>query len=489
MAVLQIDDERFTHLIDGLLSKLRDIVGPDGVLYSQEDLHVYECDGQTLFKHVPDAIVFPTTTEQVSALVKLCAAEKVPYVARGSGTSLSGGSVAARGGLIICFSRMNKIIDVDLKNQTVVVEPGVITNWVTDAVTAHGYYFPPDPSSQPTSTIGGNIGHNSGGAHCLKYGVISNYVQGLEVVLPNGEIIETGGKFQDAPGYDLTGLFIGSEGTLGIVTKATLRIIRKPQSAKTVMATFDKVSDASNAVSQIIASGIIPGAIEFMDKLAIQAVESSIHAAGFPRDTETLLLIEPDGQKESVEVLAEQVVKFCQANNAKEVKFAQAEPERKRWWTGRKGAFGAMGRLSPNYIVLDGTIPRSQLPKMLTLIAEISRKYSIGIANVFHAGDGNLHPLVLYDARKAGEDERAMQAAMEILKAGAEMGGTITGEHGVGLEKRKAMHYIFTPLELSLLRNVKHTFDPNELCNPDKIFPPDETPTHTQNGGGLKVVA
>jgi glycolate oxidase len=305
--------------------------------------------------------------------------------------------------------------------------------------------------------------------------VISNHVLGLEVVLPNGEVIQVGGKIQDVPGYDLSGLFVGSEGTLGIVTKATLRIIRKPQAAKTVMAIFDNVTDASNTVSQIIASGIIPGAVEFMDRLAIQAVESSIHAAGFPSDTEALLLIEPDGLKESVEVLLERVVKICHANKAKEVKFAQTEQERKRWWTGRKGAFGAMGRLTPNYIVLDGTIPRSQLPKMLALIGEISRKYSIRIANVFHAGDGNLHPLVLYDARNLGEDEKAMQAAMEILRAGAEMGGTITGEHGVGLEKRSAMHFIFTQLEMSLLKKVKKIFDPDGLCNPDKIFPVEET--------------
>jgi glycolate oxidase len=457
-----------------VLKELRDIVGSDSVLSSWEDLLVYECDGQTLFKHVPDAVVFPTSTEQVSALVRLCVRRKIPYVARGSGTSLSGGAIASRGGIVIALSRMNKIIDVDVKNQVVTVQPGVITNWVTDAVTGLGYYFAPDPSSQPTSTIGGNIGHNSGGAHCLKYGVISNHVLGLEVVLPNGEIIQTGGKNQDIPGYDLTGLFVGAEGTLGIVTKAILRVIRKPQAAKTVMAIFDNISDASNSVSQIIASGIIPGAVEFMDRLAVQAVESSIHAAGFPRDAEALLLIEPDGLKESVETLVERVLKICHANNAKEVKFAQSEQERKRWWTGRKGAFGATGRLSPNYIVLDGTIPRSQLPKMLALIGEISRKHSIGIANVFHAGDGNLHPLVLYDSRKAGDDEKAMRAAMEILKAGAEMGGTITGEHGVGLEKRPAMHFIFTPTEISLLRNVKQVFDSDGLCNPDKIFPVEE---------------
>jgi glycolate oxidase len=369
---------------------------------------------------------------------------------------------------------MNRVIEVDVKNQVVTVEPGVVTNWVTDAVTGLGYYFAPDPSSQPTSTIGGNIGHNSGGAHCLKYGVVSNHVLGLEVVLPNGEIIQTGGKTQDVPGYDLTGLFVGAEGTLGIVTKAILRVIRKPETAKTVMAIFNNVSDASNSVSQIIASGIIPGAVEFMDRLAIKAVESSIHAAGFPQDTEALLLIEPDGLKESVETLVERVLKICHANNAKAVKFAQTEQERKRWWTGRKGAFGAAGRLSPNYIVLDGTIPRSQLPKMLALIEEISRKHSIGIANVFHAGDGNLHPLVLYDARKVGDGEKAMRAAMEILKAGTEMGGTITGEHGVGLEKRPAMHFIFTATEISVLRNVKQAFDPEGLCNPDKIFPVEE---------------
>ena len=453
------------------LNELRGIVGADGVLFGREDMLVYQGDGQLLFTHVPDAVAFPTTTQQVSAIVRLCARKKISFVARGSGTSLSGGAVAARGGIVICLSRMNRIVEVDVKNQLVVVEPGVITNWVTDSVSGQGYYFAPDPSSQPVSTIGGNIGHNSGGAHCLKYGVITNHVLGLEVVLPNGEIIQTGGEMQDPPGYDLTGLFVGSEGTLGIVTKAILRIIRKQQSAKTVMAIFESVADASSTVSEIIASGIIPGAMEFMDSLAVQAVESSIHAAGFPREAHALLLIEPDGLKESVDPLVERIVKICKTNKAKDVRLAQTEQERKRWWTGRKGAFGAMGRLSPNYLVLDGTIPRSQLPRMLSLIEEISRKYTIGIANVFHAGDGNLHPLILYDARKPGQGEKAMEAAMDLLRAVAEMGGTITGEHGVGLEKRPAMRFIFTPVEISLLKSVKAIFDADGLCNPEKIFP------------------
>lgn len=454
-----------------VLNELKTIVGADRVLFGHEDMLVYECDGQTVFKHMPDAVVFPRSTEQVSGIVKLCARQKIPFVARGSGTSLSGGSVAARGGVTICLSRMNRILEVDVRNQVVVVEAGVINNWVTEAVSGVGYYFAPDPSSQPVSTIGGNIGHNSGGAHCLKYGVITNHVLGLEVVLPSGEIVQTGGKTQDVPGYDLTGLIVGSEGTLGIVTKAILRIIRKPQAAKTVMAVFESVADASNSVSEIIANGIVPGAVEFMDNLAIRAVESSVHAAGFPRDAQALLLIEPDGLRESLDPLADRIVKMCHGNKAREVRFAQSEQERRRWWNGRKQAFGAMGKLSPNYLVLDGTIPRSQLPRMLALIGEIGQKYSIRIANVFHAGDGNLHPLVLYDARRPGEIEKAMQAAMEILRAGAEIGGTITGEHGVGLEKRETMRFIFTPLDLSLLRSVKAIFDPDGLCNPDKIFP------------------
>jgi glycolate oxidase len=369
---------------------------------------------------------------------------------------------------------MNRIIEVDVRNQVVVVEPGVINNWVTDAVSGEGYYFAPDPSSQPVSTIGGNIGHNAGGAHCLKYGVITNHVLGLEIVLPSGEIIETGGKIQDAPGYDLTGLIVGSEGTLGIVTKAILRIIRRPQAAKTIIAHFDSVADASNTVSEIIANGIVPGAVEFMDNLAIHAVESSVHAAGFPQDAQALLLIEPDGLRESLDPLADKIVKICHANNAKDIRFAQTEQERRKWWNARKQAFGAMGRLSPNHVVLDTTIPRSQLPRMLALIGEIGQKYSIRIANVFHAGDGNMHPLVLYDARKPGEINKAMQAAMEILRAGAQLGGTITGEHGVGLEKRQAMRFNFTPSDLSVLRCVKAIFDPDRLCNPEKIFPSDE---------------
>jgi len=342
---------------------------------------------------------------------------------------------------------------------------------VTDAVSKYGYFFAPDPSSQPASTIGGNIGHNSGGAHCLKYGVITNHVLGLEVVLPSGEVIQTGGRTQDNPGYDLTGLIVGSEGTLGIVTKAILRVTRRPQAAKTVMAAFESVPDASNTVSEVIASGIVPGAVEFMDNLAIRAIESSIHAAGFPQDAVALLLIEPDGLRESVESVADRIVSICRENSAREVRFAASAQERTKWWSGRKNAFGAMGRLSPNYLVLDGTVPRSQLPQALARIGEIGSKYSLRIANVFHAGDGNLHPLVLYDARKPGDTDRAMQAGMEILRAGVEMGGTITGEHGVGLEKRGSMRFILTPTELSMLRGVKSVFDPLGLCNPDKIFP------------------
>ena len=432
---------------------------------------VYECDGQTVFKHLPEAVVFPRSTEQVSQVVKLCSQENIPFLARGSGTGLSGGAVAARGGVILCLSRMNRIIEVDASNQTVLVEAGVINNWVTDAVSKYGYFFAPDPSSQPASTIGGNIGHNSGGAHCLKYGVITNHVLGLEVVLPSGEVIQTGGRTQDNPGYDLTGLIVGSEGTLGIVTKAILRVTRRPQAAKTVMAAFESVPDASNTVSEVIASGIVPGAVEFMDNLAIRAIESSIHAAGFPQDAVALLLIEPDGLRESVESVADRIVSICRENSAREVRFAASAQERTKWWSGRKNAFGAMGRLSPNYLVLDGTVPRSQLPQALARIGEIGNKYSLRIANVFHAGDGNLHPLVLYDARKPGDTDRAMQAGMEILRAGVEMGGTITGEHGVGLEKRGSMRFILTPTELSMLRGVKSVFDPLGLCNPDKIFP------------------
>lgn len=458
------------------LKELKGIVGADGVLSSYEDMLVYECDGQTLFKHLPEAVVFPRSTEHVSRIVKLCVKHGIPFLPRGSGTGLSGGSVAARGGVVICLSRMNRILEVDVRNRVVVAEAGAVNNWITEAVSNEGYYFAPDPSSQPVSTLGGNIAHNAGGAHCLKYGVITNHVLGLEVVLPTGEIIQTGGRTQDIPGYDLTGLIVGSEGTLGIVTKATLRVIRKPQAAKTLMAVFESVADASNAVSEIIANGIIPGAIEFMDNLSIQAVESSIHAAGFPRDAQALLLIEPDGLMESVVPLADRIVEICRRNKAREVTFAQDEKERRKWWTGRKQAFGAIGRLSPNYIVLDGTIPRSKLPIILQLICEIGKKHSIRIANVFHAGDGNLHPLILYDARKPGEVENATQVAMEVLKAAAEAGGTVTGEHGVGLEKRETMRFIFTPADLSLLRNVKAIFDPYGLCNPEKIFPIDQAP-------------
>lgn len=457
-------------LTPALIDALRQIVGPGNVIEAPEDKLVYECDGLTMFKAIPDIVVFPTSTPQVADIVRLAHRERIPFVARGGGTGLSGGALAVEGGIMIALTKLNKILEIDLENQRAVVQPGVVNLWITQAVAGQGYYYAPDPSSQQACTIGGNVAENSGGPHTLKYGVTTNHILGLEIVLPDGRIIETGGPAEDYPGYDLTGLMVGSEGTLGIVTKVVVRLMRKTEAVKTLMAVFESMDDASNAVSDVIGQGIIPAAIEMMDQLALEAVEAYIHA-GYPTDAGGVLLIELDGLRDGMDEMADQVTEIARKHNAREVRVAQDERERELLWLGRKRAFGAMGRISPSYYVQDGVIPRTRLPEVLRRIRDIAARYRIRIANVFHAGDGNLHPLLLFDERDAEQRERVLKASEEVLRVCAEVGGSLSGEHGIGIEKREDMPLVFTEADLAAMLKVRQAFNPENLCNPGKIFP------------------
>lgn len=446
--------------------------GPRSILYKKADLLAYDCDGFTIHKHLPKAVVFPKNTEEVSKLVKYCSDYGLPFLARGAGTGLSGGAIPINGEVIISMVRMKKLISVDLENRRAVVEPGFVNLKLTNSISDRGYYYAPDPSSQYCCTIGGNVAENAGGAHCLKYGVTTNHILGLEVVLPNGEIIEIGRNgVMDEPGYDLLGLLTGSEGTLGIVTKITVRILKNPEGKQTVLAYFDKVEDGSQAVSDIISAGIVPAALEMMDKTAIEAVEAAAFPVGHPKDIEAVLLIEVDGIAAGIEEQINQILEVCKKSNVREVRAARDEEERGRWWANRKTGFGAMGAISPDYLVQDGVIPRSKLPEVLRKIAQISEESGLRIANIFHAGDGNLHPLVLFDARKSGEIERALAAGSLCLKACAEVGGTITGEHGVGIEKREEMRFVFKEEEIIAQTNIREVFNPDNLLNAGKLFP------------------
>lgn len=430
----------------------------------------YECDGYTVHKHPPRAVVFPSCTEEVAAVVKCLYEKKIPFIPRGAGTGLSGGAIPLGGEVIISLVKMKRLLHVDYENRLAVVEPGFVNLKLTNSVASKGYYYAPDPSSQYTCTIGGNVGENAGGAHCLKYGVTTNHVLGLEVVLANGDIAEIGGV-PDAPGYDLMGLLIGSEGTLGIVTKITVRILKNPEGKKTVLAYFDSVEEASQAVSDIVAAGIMPAALEMMDKIAIEGVEAGNYPVGHPKEAEAVLLIEVDGIAAGIDAQIEKIVSVCESRRVSAVKVAASEEERARWWANRKTAFPAMGSISPDYLVQDGVIPRSRLPEVLENIAQISARSGLRIANVFHAGDGNLHPLILFDARKPGETELAVRVGSEVLKVCADVGGSITGEHGVGIEKKEEMRFVFTDEELEAQLAIRDVFNPNNLLNPDKLFP------------------
>jgi glycolate oxidase len=451
------------------LDELRDILGPSGLISSPEETRTYECDGLTNFRVMPLAVVLPTSTEQVQAVIRICHRERIPFVARGSGTGLSGGALPVNNGIVISLARMNRILEVDLANHRIVVEPGVINLNVTARVAPSGYFYAPDPSSQSVCSIGGNVAENAGGAHCLKYGFTTTHVLALEVVLPDGTLAHFGSKTLDAPGYDLAGVFVGSEGTLGVATKITLRIMKRPECVQTLLAAFNSTNEAGAAVSGIIAAGMLPAAMEMMDNLAIQAAEAAVHA-NYP-NCGGLLLVEMDGPVAEVDTLIAQVSAICRENGATEIRVAQTEEERAVVWKGRKAAFASVGRISPNYIVQDGVIPRTALPKILDEIERLGKASGLRVANVFHAGDGNLHPLVMYDRRIEGQEHAAEKLSERILELCIERGGSITGEHGVGEEKKHMMGKMFAEPDLATMQRLRCSFDPLALANPTKVFP------------------
>jgi len=451
-----------------ILDEFRAVVG-EGLITEPSQLHTYECDGLTNLRVLPKAVLLPSSTAEVQAILRICHKEKVPFVARGAGTGLSGGALPVQEGIVISLARMNHILEVDLENARVVVEPGVINTDVTARVAPRGYFYAPDPSSQSVCSIGGNVAENSGGAHCLKYGFTATHVLGLEVALPDGSLVHLGSRTLDRPGYDLTGVFVGSEGTLGIATKIVLRVVKKPEVIQTLLAAFNSTHEAGAAVSGIIAAGVLPAAIEMMDNLAIQASEAAVHP-GYP-NCGGLLLVELDGCLAEVEHLMAEVSEICKRCGSWEIRVAQSEAERAVVWKGRKAAFAAMGRISPSYIVQDGVIPRTALPKVMDAIQSMSAAAGLRVANVFHAGDGNLHPLVLYDGKIPGQEERAFELSVNILRLCVECGGSITGEHGVGEEKKMMMSEMFAEPDLETMQLVRCAFDPQQLSNPGKVFP------------------
>ena len=453
----------------GLVQELEKLLGEASVLHKPEDLLLYEYDG-SVEKGRPSVVVFPTTTEEVSRVVKLAAKYNAPIVGRGAGTGLSGGALARTGGVMLVFARMNRIVEIDAENQRAIVQPGVVNFELTRSVEPHGLYFAPDPSSWKSCTIGGNVAENAGGPHTLAYGVTTNHVTALELVLPDGEIVRVGSKHGDAPGYDLTGLFVGSEGTLALVTEITVKLSRRPEAVKTLLAIFDSVDDAAESVVDITARAIIPAACEMLDGWTLRVVEDYIHA-GFPMDSAAVLLIEVEGLTEAAAAQAAAVTEVCNVHHAREVRVARDNAERELLWKGRKNAFGALGRLAPSNYVLDGVIPRSKLPQTLRRIQQIGTQFGFQIGNIFHAGDGNLHPIVLYDPRDAAQFERAMQASTEIIRYCLEVGGALTGEHGVGMEKSELMPLLFSDADFDLMRRVHDAFNPDCSLNPGKIFP------------------
>jgi glycolate oxidase len=453
-----------------LTSRLRAELGAAKVIDDRQELRTYECDGLAHYKVVPGLVVLAETTADVAAVVRACNEARVPFVARGSGTGLSGGALPHADGVLVVTSRMRKILDIDRDGQRAVVEPGVINLHVTRAAAPTGYYYAPDPSSQQVCSIGGNVAENSGGAHCLKYGFTTNHVLGVEFVEPSGEVVEIGGKAPDPPGYDLLGTIVGSEGTLGIATRVTVRLTRAPESVQTLLAGFDGTDAAGQAVSAIIAAGVIPAAVEMMDALAIEAAEAAVHC-GYPDGAGAVLVVELDGPASEVDAQFAQVRGLCEKAGAFEIRIAADDAERALFWKGRKSAFAAVGRISPDYIVQDGVIPRTALPEVLRAIADLSAESGVRVANVFHAGDGNLHPLVLFDDAVPGQAERAEEVSGAILDLCLEHGGSITGEHGVGSDKAKHMPRMFSAADLDTMQLVRCAFDPDGLSNPGKVFP------------------
>ena len=451
-----------------LIAVFTDLLGPDAVVSEPSEILVYECDASTMRRALPRAVVYPQGTEQVASVVRECARRGLPFLARGAGTGLSGGAVALDRGVVIALNRMNRILEIDLPNGRATVEPGVANSAVTRAVAADGYYYAPDPSSQAVCTIGGNVAHNSGGPHTLKYGVTVNHVLGLQMVTTEGSIVEIGGE--ERPGYDLLGLIVGSEGTFGIVTRITLRLLRRPGAVRTLLAAFGSIPDAARAVSEIVAAGIVPAALEMMDAVVVEALRAAF-GLSYPPGARALLLAEADGPAAGIDAEAARIENVCRASGALEVHVARDAQERTKVWTARKKCFGALGRLAPNYYTQDGVIPRTKLVEMLARVQETGERHGLTIANVFHAGDGNLHPCILFDDKEPGARERVLAAGEEILRTCVGPGGSLTGEHGIGMEKRERMPLMFTEADLAVMRTLRAVFDPAGLCNPGKIFP------------------
>jgi glycolate oxidase len=460
--------------ISQLLADVTSVVGPENVLSHRDELLVYECDGYVIDKRVPDIVVFPTTTEHVAEVVKLCNRYGVPFVPRGAGTSLAGGTLAVGGGVMICLTRMKRIIEINTRDRYAIVEPGVVNVWLTRALSGSGFHYAPDPSSQTACTIGGNVATNSGGPHTLKYGVTVNFVRGVELVLPDGNVIETGGLTEDNPGYDLTGVIVGHEGTFGVVTRITVGLTRDPEAGRTLLGVFESVDAATETVSGIIAAGIVPAALEMLDNLMIQAVEQAF-SFGFPTDAGAVLIIEVDGLDAGLDQEAQAIERIIGAHSGSVQKSiawrSRTESDYVAIWKSRKSAFGAIGRLSPTFCTQDGVVPRTKLPHILRHITSVGARFGLRIANVFHAGDGNIHPILLFDERDPDQVSRVLLASHEILDECIALGGSVTGEHGIGVEKMEFMPRLFSPQDLATMIALRETFDPRGICSPEKMLP------------------
>jgi len=454
-----------------IIKKLESAIGKDGVVRRKEELLTYECDGLASYRQRPKIAVLPRTTEEVAAALKICHDNDIPWVARGAGTGLSGGALPVENCVLVVTARMKQVLDVDIANHRITVQPGIINNWVTQTVSGSGFYYAPDPSSQIICSIGGNVAENSGGVHCLKYGVTTNHVLGLKVVTATGEIIEIGGKVPEMPGYDLTGVFVGSEGTLGIATEVTLRILKRPETISVILADFPSIAESGAAVAEVIKNGIIPAGMEIMDKATINAVEDTIATGCYSRDAEAVLLVELDGLAVEVAANKEEVAAICLANGALNITIADDEATRQKLWKGRKSAFAAAGKISPDYFVQDGVIPRTKLAEVLAEINNLSDRFGYKIANVFHAGDGNLHPLIMYDNKVEGAFAEVEELGGEILRLCVESGGSLSGEHGIGADKNCYMPYMFNETDLETMGYVRDSFNPKGLANPGKLFP------------------
>ena len=459
-----------TAVRPSVIDELRQIVGSEGVLSASSDLLVYECDGFVIEKNSPDVVVFPKTTEHVSRIVKVCSEADVPFLPRGAGTSLAGGCLPVGGGVMIVLTRMREIVEINLRDRYAVVQPGVVNVWLTNRLKGTGYHYAPDPSSQGACTIGGNVATNSGGPHTLKYGVTVNHVLGVEAVLSNGRIVQIGGPAEESSGLDLVGAIVGSEGTLAIVTKVWVRLTRDPQGYRTMLGVFESCDDATNSISEIIGAGIVPAALEMMDHGILTAVEAAFKF-GFPLDAEAILLIEVDGLEAGLDQQQEKIIELCKACGAREVRLAAGTKERQKLWKCRKQAFGAIGRLSPSYCTQDGVVPRTQLPHILKRITEIGNNYGLRIVNVFHAGDGNIHPILLFDERDPQQTEQVLKASGEILDECLACGGSVTGEHGIGVEKIRFMNKMFTEDDLAAMANLRRAFNPRNNLSPNKMLP------------------